>query len=118
MVPDLDYYQKLLEEEKNKLEADLGDIARPSSDSSRDWDVKPPIFNIESKDEAADQEEEMENRTSVELALESRLLDVKDAILRVQNGTFGMCEVGKEQIPEERLKANPAARTCIQHSTK
>ncbi len=32
-----------------------------------------------------------------------------------QGGTYGTCEVGAEIIEEERLEANPAARTCMAH---
>jgi RNA polymerase-binding transcription factor DksA len=34
----------------------------------------------------------------------------------MDEGLYGICEVGSETIPLERLKANPAARTCVEHS--
>lgn len=118
MALDLGYYQKLLSEERQKLEEQLGSIAHRTPDSPRDWEVTPPDLNITSgsKDEDADQEEELENRTGVELALESRLHDINDAFERIKHGFFGICAVGKEEIDEARLKANPAARTCMEHA--
>lgn len=116
MAFDLGYYQKLLEEEKNKLEEELSTIAHRSLDSSKDWEVTPPNLNVESKDDDADQEEEMENRTSIELALESRFHDINTALEKIKHGGFGICEVGKEEIEEARLKANPSSKTCIEHA--
>ena len=116
MALDLDYYQKLLEEEKKKLEEQLSTIAHRNPDAPQDWVVTPPNFNVESKDDDADQEEELENTVSQELAMESQLRDVNDALERIKHGGFGICAVGKEEIPEERLRANPSSRACIEHS--
>ena len=116
MALNLDYYQKLLEEEKTRLEKELSTVAHRNPDAPQDWDVTPPNLNVESKDDDADQEEEMENSTSIELALESQLRDTNDALERIRHGTFGICSVDKEKIDEERLRANPGARTCIKHS--
>ena len=38
-----------------------------------------------------------------------------DALERIEKGTYGICEVGNEEIEEDRLNANPAARTCKAH---
>jgi len=35
---------------------------------------------------------------------------------KIEDGTYGICEVGGEEIPEDRLDANPSARTCIEHA--
>jgi len=34
----------------------------------------------------------------------------------VTAGTYGICEVSGEQIPEERLLANPSATTIVAHA--
>lgn len=118
MAFDLDYYQKLLEEEKRKLEEQLSTIAHRNPDAPQDWDPTYPKPSVDSPapDEIADQEEEFENEVSQELALESSLRDINDALEKIKHGTFGICAVGKEEIPEERLRANPASRTCIEHA--
>ena len=48
----------------------------------------------------------------------SRLLrEVDSALGRMDNGTFGLCEVCHEPIEEERLLADPLVRFCIDHLT-
>lgn len=120
MAINLDYYQKLLEEEKQKLEEQLSTIAHRNPDAPEDWSVNYPNLNPSAgaQDEIADQEEELENEASLELTLESRLHDINDALERVKHGSFGICAVGKEEIDEARLRANPASRTCMEHSTE
>lgn len=118
MILDLDYYQKLLEEEKKKLEEQLTTVAHRNPDAPGDWDPTYPKPSVDSPapDEIADQEEEFENEVSQELTLESRLHDINDALERIKHGTFGICAVGKEKIDEARLRVNPSSRTCIEHS--
>ena len=117
MALDLNYYKEKLEEEKKRLEKELSTIAHRNPDAPEDWQVNYPDMNVmpAAKEEVADQEEEYENRASLELGLESRLRDINDAFERMESGTFGVCKEGKEPIDEERLKANPAARNCIKH---
>ncbi|HET8946183.1 MAG TPA: TraR/DksA C4-type zinc finger protein [Candidatus Polarisedimenticolia bacterium] len=41
---------------------------------------------------------------------------VRDALARIENGTFGRCEVDGGPIDEERLRALPWASTCARHA--
>lgn len=49
--------------------------------------------------------------------VQKELEDVKAALSRIENGTYGVCEVTGKQIPIERLEAMPTARTLQQHSS-
>lgn len=40
-----------------------------------------------------------------------RLIDA--ALLRIKNGTYGICAVCGEEIPEKRLEILPYATTCV-----
>lgn len=44
------------------------------------------------------------------------LEDVRRARQRVQDGTYGVCEVCGTPIPEGRLEARPWATRCVAHS--
>jgi DnaK suppressor protein len=44
----------------------------------------------------------------------SILRDIDLALQRIQDGTYGVCEAGREQIPKMRLRAVPWAKYCIQ----
>lgn len=58
----------------------------------------------------------------VSLALlenEGRLLiEVNDALARIEKGTFGRCEACGEEISKPRLQALPYARYCLKDARK
>ena len=43
---------------------------------------------------------------------------IKEALARIDDGTFGICEECGEDISEERLKARPVTTLCIDCKTK
>jgi DnaK suppressor protein len=43
------------------------------------------------------------------------LLQIEDALARMWEGTYGLCQEGGEPIPLERLRAVPWARCCAAH---
>ncbi|MCH9765363.1 MAG: TraR/DksA C4-type zinc finger protein [Alphaproteobacteria bacterium] len=43
----------------------------------------------------------------------AELVQIEAALQRVADGSFGLCVVCDEDIPEKRLRLNPAAATCI-----
>ncbi len=46
---------------------------------------------------------------------EQVLDEVDRALARLEDGTYGTCEVCGEPVAEERLAADPLARTCESH---
>ena len=46
------------------------------------------------------------------------ILKIKEALARIEDGTFGYCEECGEEISEERLKARPVTTHCIACKTK
>ena len=47
--------------------------------------------------------------------IEAELDDVEKALERLDDGTYGTCEVCGDALPDEQLAASPAARRCGQH---
>lgn len=45
--------------------------------------------------------------------MREHLADVEAAFARLSAGTYGTCERCGSPIPESRLEARPAARTCV-----
>jgi DnaK suppressor protein len=41
------------------------------------------------------------------------LKDIDNALDKIKNGAYGICEECEEKINEKRLEANPVARYCI-----
>jgi RNA polymerase-binding transcription factor DksA len=47
---------------------------------------------------------------------QEHLAELEAATTRLQQGTYGTCEVCHEPIPAARLEARPTARTCVRHA--
>ena len=61
---------------------------------------------------------EREKDLSILEQIDSELGDVEWALKRLDDGTYGTCEVDGKPIPEERLEAMPAARFCVEHQAE
>lgn len=114
---ELEVLRDRLEQEKAELEDELSAHGRVQSETG-DWQGASIGFEGEESDfsDVADQIEELANNVSLVEELEERHQDVSDALERMEQGIYGICEVSGEPIPLERLQANPAARTTIEHA--
>jgi DnaK suppressor protein len=115
-MTDTNTYQQKLAEEKVSLEAELSTIAQPSEETPGTWEAVEKGANQEAdpNDLADHLDEYQENRAIVDV-LNARYQEVTAALQRIQDGTYGVCEVGGEKIEDQRLAADPAAKTCIAH---
>lgn len=59
-----------------------------------------------------------EKAESIRLSIEGRLADIDDAYDKLDKGEYGICEVCRRPIPEERLKARPETRYCAQDAAQ
>ena len=67
--------------------------------------------------DAADQIEELVTNVPLVKELEGRHRDIAEALRKMAEGSkYGICEVGGDEIALDRLEANPAARTCVEHA--
>jgi RNA polymerase-binding transcription factor DksA len=112
-----EHFKKALQEEQDLLIKQLGDIAVEGADGL--WTAKAPEMDVMSPiaepNEAGDKIEELEERGEEVGTLSARLAEVRAALGKIEQGTYGRCEVDGGEIEEERLQANPAARTCQAH---
>lgn len=51
-------------------------------------------------------------------SLREALADVQAALLKLDNGSFGVCEACAQPIAPARLEAKPAARLCMECASK
>jgi RNA polymerase-binding transcription factor DksA len=56
---------------------------------------------------------EQENTLNLLANEQQQLEEIGDALERVRQGTFGLCEGCEEPIPKARLKEIPYARFCV-----
>jgi RNA polymerase-binding transcription factor DksA len=119
MKKDISYYKEKLEAEKAALLSDLGSVGKIKDAGKPDeWEAKPDNpEDVQKSDsnEVGDFIESFEENSGIESELQKRLTEIDAALEKIKNGNFGLCEIGKEPIEDERLEANPAARTCKKH---
>lgn len=110
------HYKELLENELKNLEAELATVGRKNPDATGDWEAVGEAS--EDKAESGDVSETIEtfeNNRGILNQLEVRLNEVKSALSKIENGSYGTCETCGSAIEEDRLEANPAAPTCKAH---
>ncbi len=117
---DIKYFKDRLEKEKTLLEEELSTISRINPDNPSDWEATTSDMEVDSADEneVADKMEELEDNKSILNQLEPQLNEVKAALQRIEDGTYGICEISGKPIERERLEANPSARTSIKNMKK
>ncbi|MEK7642744.1 MAG: TraR/DksA C4-type zinc finger protein [Patescibacteria group bacterium] len=113
---DINYFKQKLEQELALVEQELKDVGRKNPDNKADWEGKPSdVADSADDNETADKIEEYEENTAIVKDLEVRYNDIKDALLKIEKGVYGICEMSGEPIEKDRLEANQAARTCKKH---
>lgn len=112
-------FKSLLEDEKIRIEKELESISAKVGSGENNIEA----IQLEVGEDTADREdvaesiESYENNESIVVALRTELSEIDHALgkINLNNETYGVCEVGGEQIEEDRLEANPSARTCKGH---
>lgn len=113
---DTNHYRTRLMEEQATLETELQSVGRRNPSNPEDWEATPQETGQEADpNDRADLIEHFEDNTAILKDLEARYHDVKDALAKIEAGTYGICEISGEEIEEDRLDADPAARTCKAH---
>jgi RNA polymerase-binding transcription factor DksA len=114
--------QEALTKERQMLEANLEDLGAQDPEDRTNWDAKFPNMEEEKSgsssilEEGADEVEEFDRRIETESVQRDRYRDVLRALKKLDTEGYGLCESCGNEIPLERLRANPAARTDIEHA--
>jgi DnaK suppressor protein len=106
-----------LENELLELKKEIGDIAIPDRSAPGGFDAKETNTQEGVLDQA-DQASEMtniNNNEAVLKVLQERLTEVEEALEKMKDGSYGLCEVCGEKIEDKRLLVNATAKTCIKH---
>lgn len=114
---DLEELRGELEAERDSLEEELASHGRVQNETG-EWEGASVGFEGEEADpnDVADQIEELATNVPLVKELEGRHIDVAEALEKMDEGIYGRCEQCDEPIDLDRLKANPAARTCMRHA--
>lgn len=110
-------YKSQLESMLAELTVELSAIGIHDPRNPQDWVAVPEGMDVQEADTdlVADVVEEWDERQGLVATLEKRYNDITRALSKIESGTYGVCEISGEPIEEDRLMANPAARTNIAH---
>lgn len=119
MIENIEYFKDKLLKECTRIETELKTVARKNPDQKGDWEaIETTAQDTAEEGDVADSMEQFENNNAIVEQLETQLGDVKAALEKIEIGTYGVCEVGGEEIERDRLEANPSARTCKLHMNR
>lgn len=108
----LQEFKKIIEEKIAKAQKDL-DLIRSAymNDSNNGTDDTSPTFKA-----FEEGSETMSKEANTQLAIrqEKFIRDLKNALIRIENKTYGVCRVTGKLISPERLKLVPHATLSIE----
>lgn len=91
--------------EENSL---LGDSLRISTGELSSVDNHPADTGTETFERSRD--------LGINYALNEELTEIEEALQRMEDGTYGICVISKEEIPYERLEAIPYTKYTVEHT--
>lgn len=115
-MQDTTTFQTELEAQLLAITSELSAIAVHNHETD-DWEALPVGTESSEPDEndEADVVEDWNERRATVSVLETDYRNITRALAKIPAGNYGICEISGEPIEEARLRANPAARTCIAH---
>ncbi len=113
----LKQYKKILIESKERILGEIKQISSDAATSQKDSSGDSSGHALHMADVATDM---YDREFSLGLASNDRnlLQKVGDALLRIDNGSFGLCSQCRKLIAAVRLKAIPYAETCLKCQEK
>lgn len=117
-IADLESFRALLLKKRHEIVGDVNDMESETfrqgrTDANGDLSSMP----IHMADRGTDtfEQEFAINLMDSEVKI---LKEVDDALGRIANGTYGICQASGKAIPKARLKAKPWARYCVKYAKK
>jgi DnaK suppressor protein len=110
MAIDLEKMRERLEAKQVELQEHISSLAEAHP---------TPVDPIQASEGPQDFEDvavdflEMQQEQSLLVTEQALLMEVQDALKRIEQGTYGICVVCGQPIPEKRLEAIPWAARCV-----
>lgn len=105
--------KKRLEDERARLERDLGDMGKEDPKNPGHYQPTYPESQSNSEDDNALEMAEYSDDLSLDAKLEAELRDTKKALKAIEDGTYGICKYCHKEIDQKRLEARPTSSSCI-----
>ncbi len=106
---DMKKFEKLLHAEQAHLSAGIRQIEANTLEES----VRESGGDLTSFAEAGTDNNERETALRVASGESNWLHEVAAALIRINEGTYGICEGCEEEIPRKRLEVFPSAKNCV-----
>ncbi len=109
---DLEEFRAIIEEKMKKSEHDLELIKSAYVNGSNNGtdDTSPQFKSFEEGSDTMSKE----RNTQLAIRQEKFIRDLKNALIRIENKTYGICRVTRKLINKERLKLVPHATLSIE----
>lgn len=102
-------YRQILNE---RLQALMGTVERARMEHTEETELQPDLTDQATLDYDRNFDMRIRDR-------ERRLIfKIREALNRIEDGSFGVCEMCGEQISEKRLDARPVTTLCIDCKTE
>lgn len=98
------HYKELLIAERDRLGREIKLLETP-----------PAFEDVPGDEDEADESTEYFNTTASAADLRKELGGIEHALLKIEKGTYGVCEATGKEIPAEVLEINPAALYHPEH---
>jgi DnaK suppressor protein len=108
---DFQKFEKLLLAERDRLTKSIRSI----EDESRHDSARETGIDLAGYAETGTDSFERETALNIASSESDRLAEIGDALKRIEDGTYGICEGSGKPIPRKRLEAFPSARYCIEY---
>ncbi len=102
---EIEFFEEILRSRKEQIEKNINEVEH-ELDQLQDMEL-----NDEGDYAAASNENLVESAIGMQQDLE--LHEIEDALIRIKEGTYGICEMCEEPIGIHRLKVKAHAKYCI-----
>ena len=109
--------RKRLEEERARLQRIQDDLRREQEESTSETGGELSSLDQHPGDSGTETFE-MEKNVSLREQVDDELREIEAAFVRLDRGTYGICQACREPVGDERLEAMPATRFCIEDQAK
>jgi DnaK suppressor protein len=99
-----------LEQEKKRIQAELAQL---TSAGYHPLDERREGSPFGKREEEATESMELEKRLALEKRLKSLLAEVDRALQKIDQGTYGICDICNTKIDPARMEALPQAILCL-----
>jgi RNA polymerase-binding protein DksA len=111
---DIDHFLKLLYKERERLEEELEQVRSSPTDIENAIPEEGEGGGEEDTADMASALMDKEMELSVEDEIDDMLAQVDHALTKIEEGTYGICDISGNPIPKSRLEAIPWASLTVE----